>query len=154
MEVKEAVGELLDQLAEAVPDGQPVVMLNLLRYRDRAVYPPDTVSAPMSGRQAYEEYTRRTLPHLRKVGGRPIWRGDARLSLFAPKGEHWDEVILVRYPSRSAFAKMISNPEYQAGSIHRTAAIEDSRLIPTTAPQHISRFAWFLLRLFPSLLNR
>jgi uncharacterized protein (DUF1330 family) len=147
MDPNEQVAGILQELAATVPDGQRIVMVNLLRYRDRALYPPGTVTDTVTGRQAYEHYTRLTLPHLRKVGARPIWRADARASLFAPEGERWDEVILVQYPSRSAFARMISNVEYQAGSIHRTAALEDSRLIPTISPQRIGRLAWWLFRL-------
>jgi uncharacterized protein (DUF1330 family) len=147
MEPIEQVRAVLDQLAAAVPDGQPVVMVNLLRYRERADYPAGTVKEPVTGRQAYEHYSHLTIPHLRKVGGRPIWRADARTTFFAPVGERWDEVILVRYPSRSAFGQMISNPDYQAGTIHRTAALEDSRLIATTAPQGIGRIAWWLFGL-------
>jgi uncharacterized protein (DUF1330 family) len=149
MDVNELVTGFLEEVAAAVPDGQAIVMVNLLRYRDRAVYPPGTVTDAVTGRQAYEHYSQLTLPHLRKVGARPIWRADARGSLFAPEGERWDEVILVRYPSRSAFARMISNPDYQAGSIHRTAALEDSRLIPTISPQAIGRLAWWLIGLAP-----
>jgi uncharacterized protein (DUF1330 family) len=147
MEPTEVVAGILDELAAKVPDGRPVVMVNLLRYRERAVYPPGTVTDAVTGRQAYERYSQLTIPHLRKVGARPIWRADARGSLFAPEGETWDEVILVRYPSRAAFARMISNPDYQAGSVHRTAALQDSRLIPTVAPQPIGRVAWWLLAL-------
>jgi uncharacterized protein (DUF1330 family) len=143
----EQVTAILDELSAAVPDGRAVVMVNLLRFRDRAAYPPGTAAEPVTGRQAYERYSRLTLPHLRAVGARPIWRADARANLFAPKGERWDEVILVRYPSRSAFGRMIADPDYQAGTVHRTAALEDSRLIATTAPQGIGRLAWWLLGL-------
>jgi uncharacterized protein (DUF1330 family) len=130
-----------------VPDGQPVVMLNLLRFRDQADYPPGSGIEPATGRQAYERYSQLTFPHLRRVGGRPIWRADARACPIAPQGERWDEVILVHYPSREAFIRMISDPAYQAGTVHRTAALEDSRLIATTSPQPIGRLAWWLLTL-------
>ena len=148
MDANEQVKAILDQLSATVPDGQPVVMVNLLRFRERAVYPEGRPGEPVTGRQAYETYSQLTLPHLRKVGARPIWRADAGACLFAPTGERWDEVILVRYPSRSAFAQMISNPDYQSGTIHRTAALEDSRLIATVAPQRIGWVAWQLLPLF------
>jgi uncharacterized protein (DUF1330 family) len=147
MEPIEQLKPIVDQLSADVPDGQPIVMVNLLRYRERADYPPGTTKESLTGRQAYEHYSRLTIPHLRRVGGRPIWRGDARTTFFAPAGERWDEVILVRYPSRSAFVQMISNPNYQAGTIHRTAALADSRLIATTGPQGIGRIAWWLFGL-------
>jgi uncharacterized protein (DUF1330 family) len=138
---------VLDELSKSVPDGQPIVMVNLLRYRAQAAYPPGTVQESITGRQAYERYGQRALRHLMKVGGRPIWRADVRGSPIAPPGERWDEIILVRYPSRSAFERMITSPEYQADVIHRTAALEDSRLFASTSPQRIGRLAWWLLRL-------
>lgn len=141
------VAIVLDELSRTVPDGQPIVMINLLRYHARAVYPAGTGKEQITGRQAYEHYSKLTLPHLMKVGGQLIWRADVRAGLIAPKDERWDEILLVRYPSRSAFERMITNPEYQAGVIHRTAALEDSRLIATTGPQRIGRLAWWLLKL-------
>jgi uncharacterized protein (DUF1330 family) len=138
---------VLDELARTVPDGQPIVMVNLLRYRAQAVYPPGTTTEPMTGRQAYERYSQLALRHLLKVGGRPSWRADIRGGLIAPKEERWDEIILVEYPSRSAFEQMITSPEYQADVIHRTAALEDSRLFASTSPQRIGRLAWWLLKL-------
>jgi uncharacterized protein (DUF1330 family) len=153
MNATQLVDGILNDLS-AVPDGQPIVMVNLLRYRAWADYPPGTETAQITGRQAYERYTQLTLPFLRKVGARPLWRADGRACPIAPKGEHWDEVILVRYPSRAAFGRMISDPEYQSGTIHRTAALEDSRLIACTSPQRIGRFAWWVLKLSSRLRGR
>jgi uncharacterized protein (DUF1330 family) len=147
MDERDLLRSLLDELSRSVPDGHPIVMINLLRYRAQAVYPPGTLEEPITGRQAYKRYMQRVLRHLMKVGGRPIWRADVRGSLIAPEGERWDEVILVEYPARSAFERMISSPEYQADVIHRTAALEDSRLFVSTSPQRIGRLAWWWLKL-------
>jgi predicted component of type VI protein secretion system len=54
---------------------------------------------------------------------------------------------LVEYPSRLDFERMVTTPEYQARAALRTAALEDSRLIAITGPQHIGRVAWWLLML-------
>jgi uncharacterized protein (DUF1330 family) len=147
MDERELLKHILDELHAKVPDGRPVVMINLLRYRATAAYPAGSAAEPVTGREAYERYTRLTIPHLIKVGARPIWRANAQACFFAPEGERWDEAVLVRYPSRSAFERMITNPDYQAGTIHRTAALEDSRLIPTTSPQHIGRVVWWVISL-------
>lgn len=147
MDERELLKTILDELNAKVPDGKPVVMINLLRYRATAEYPHGSGMQKVTGREAYDRYIQLTLPHLVKVGARPIWRANAQACFFAPEGERWDEAVLVRYPSRSAFERMITNPDYQAGTIHRTAALEDSRLIPTTAPQQIGRVAWWLMTL-------
>lgn len=56
----------------------------------------------------------------------------AHMALIAPPGEHWDQLLLVRYPSAAAFLAMLADPEYQAATVHRSAALADSRLIATT----------------------
>jgi len=55
-----------------------------------------------------------------------------RATLIAPEAEEWDDALLVEYPSRAAFLEMVSQPEYLAAAPHRSAALEDSRLIATT----------------------
>lgn len=119
------------RLVAKVPPGIPVVMLNLLRFRDRADYAPETELPPCTGREAYAEYMRLVEPILARVGGKLIWKGEARHAFIAPDGEDWDEVLLVAYPSREAFLDMLKSPDYQAITIHRTAALEDARLIAT-----------------------
>ena len=58
--------------------------------------------------------------------------GEAHAALIAPPEERWDEVLLVRYPSVAAFVGMLQQHDYQAATVHRTAALEDARLIATT----------------------
>src|SRR5262245_58171237 len=116
--------EALSKLA----DDEPVVMLNLLRFRDQASYPQGSEHAACSGREAYARYGAKARLHVRSVGGKPIWIGTAQLSVIGPADEAWDEVLLVEYPSRKAFLKMATDPDYLACTVHRTAALADSRL--------------------------
>lgn len=125
--------ESVKLLVANVPEGIPVVMLNLLRFRERANYPAESNEPSRSGRDAYDVYGKLVVPILAGVGGRMIWRGDARHALIAPDGETWDEVLLVEYPSRDAFLTMLRLPEYRAITVHRTAALGDARLIATIA---------------------
>jgi uncharacterized protein (DUF1330 family) len=138
--------EQLAAFSTQVPDGRRLVMINLLRFREWADYPPDTRTEKHTGREAYELYSQHAMKYLAEVGGRPIWRGEARYSVIAPAEEQWDEAILVEYPSRGAFERMIVSDGYQSGLYLRTAALEDSRLIATVAPQRIGRIAWWFLR--------
>jgi uncharacterized protein (DUF1330 family) len=108
-------------------------MLNLLRFRATANYPQGSEHAPCSGLEAYGRYAQAVRPHVAAVGATLIFRGTAQLSLVGPADE-WDEVLLVQYPSRSAFMRMISDPDYLAASVHRSAALADSRLIATRVP--------------------
>jgi len=110
---------------------QGVVMLNLLRFRDQAEYPAESSAAPCSGREAYARYMAAVQPKVAEVGGEIVWTGEVESALIAPSDEDWDEVFLVRYPSRRAFLSLVMQPDYQATAVHRTAALADSRLIAT-----------------------
>jgi uncharacterized protein (DUF1330 family) len=112
-------------------NAEPVVMLNMLRFRDHAQYPEGSGHAPCSGREAYQRYGAIAVEHVRAVGGKPLYRGTAHPAIIGPEDELWHEILLVQYPSPEAFLKMVANPDYLACSVHRTAALEDSRLIPT-----------------------
>lgn len=119
------------QLAQKLPAGKPFVMLNLLRFNDEASYPESEAHAPCSGREAYKRYSKAAIKKLQEIGAEPVWMAEAVASVIAPDGEHWDEVLLVKYPSPDAFLQMLSMPDYQAATVHRTAALADSRLIAT-----------------------
>jgi uncharacterized protein (DUF1330 family) len=123
--------ESLARFHQDLPSGQPIVMLNLLRFRAEAAYRPKDLQPPCSGRAAYAEYSRHVLPMLAAVGGKPVFLGRARCALVAPEGEDWDEVLLVQYPSKEAFLQMVGSAAYRAVVHHRTAALADSRLVAT-----------------------
>ncbi len=119
--------EDLPALLARLPSGQPVVMLNLLRFRERAEYLDS--DEEVSGVEAYQRYSERAGAFVAAVGGELQWLGSARSPLIAPHGEDWHKVMLVRYPSIEKFVEMLRDPDYQAITFHRTAALSDSRLI-------------------------
>jgi hypothetical protein len=110
-----------------------IVMLNLLRFRAVADYsaaPQLAPAAPITGAEAYRRYMEHTLPHLEKSGGEIMFFGTGGQYLIGPGEERWDAVMLVRQSSAAAFMTFASNPDCMAGIGHRTAALEDSRLLP------------------------
>ena len=111
----------------------PLVMLNLLRLRERADYstvPELAPEAPISGREAYERYVVHTLPFLEASGGRLLFLGEGGDYFVGPEGEGWDLVMLVEQRSVDDFVAFASHAAYLAGIGHRTAAVSDSRLLP------------------------
>lgn len=111
----------------------PVVMLNLLRFREVADYsasPELAPASPISGEAAYQRYMEHTLAHLEKSGGSLLFYGKGGPFLIGPPDEKWDAALLVRQSSVQAFMDFASNAEYLAGIGHRTAALRDSRLLP------------------------
>ena len=106
-------------------------MLNLVRLRARAAYPPGRPEAAegLSGAQAYARYGEGTAPVLARVGGRVEWRARFEAVLIGPEGERWDHVFVARYPDAGAFLAMVTDPAYREAVVHRQAAVETSRLI-------------------------
>lgn len=110
-----------------------VLMLNLLRFRDIADYsanPELAPSEPISGREAYQKYIDHTMSFLHESGGDLVLLAEGGKYFIGPQDEQWDVVMLVRQTSLPDFIEFASNQEYMAGMGHRTAALEDSRLLP------------------------
>jgi uncharacterized protein (DUF1330 family) len=126
-------GEQLQRFMENGPDG-PIVMLNLLKFRDKAAYADDAGEPERSGAEAYGVYSETALQKVQGVGGSLFFGSPAHAAVIGPEDE-WDMVALVQYPNRQAFLTMVSDPEYQACAHHRSAALADSRLIPMTSPE-------------------
>ena len=112
------------------PADSPVVMLNLLKFADRAS--DNAGEEAMSGRESYGKYGDGVRKLLEKTGGRILWQGRADSVVIGGDADDWDAVILVEYPSRQAFLDMTSTPEYREVGKSRTSALADSRLIAMT----------------------
>jgi uncharacterized protein (DUF1330 family) len=102
--------EVNADLLASLPDSGPVVMVNLLRLRDRA---------------AYGRYSELTMPLIKARGGTVLWAGNGEAVAFGnAEADRWDYVVLVRYPSRAAFLDMVGSPDYAAANVHREQAVE------------------------------
>lgn len=99
--------------------GGPVVMLNLLRFAE-------------GGRESYAAYARAlTGTFLDRYGAQVLYAGDGSTALVAEPGQQWDAVLLVRYPSREAFSRMVADPEYQQVTHLRSQALTEAVLQAT-----------------------
>ena len=126
----------LEGLMAGADPAEPVVMLNLLRFKDRA----DGVDEGVSGREAYERYAQATAPFLARVGGRLRLAVDAKQMVIGPARLEWDMALMVEYPSRQKFLEMASNADYLRIHEHRASALADSRLIACTAISAEARY--------------
>ena len=115
-----------ERLAGAAEDG-PVVMLNLLRFKERA----DGIDAAdaISGAEAYERYGAAVTTFLARAGGRVLFAAQPHECVIGPEAAEWDLVLAVEYPSRQAFLEMVGDSGYLEIHRHRAAALADSRLI-------------------------
>jgi len=116
-------------LRDAGPDG-PVVMLNLLKFRERANYPADSSHAPCSGAQAYLRYQTAFVETVGDVScAEVVWEGQVDMPFIGDTTQDWDKCLLVRYPSRQHFLSMMANAVYRDALVHRYAGLERTILL-------------------------
>ena len=100
----------------------PVVMLNMLKFRECAAY-PDGRDAHLSGAEAYTRYGLEVKKIVEGLGGKMLYAGAVDGLMIGHVEELWDQVALVRYPSRKTFFDMVMMPEYRAIEVHREAGL-------------------------------
>ena len=133
MEVENRVypdGAQLGALMALSGDG-PIVMLNLLKFKDRAEY-ADGRATTLTGREAYQLYGDRMTAYVTQHGGRILFTGRIGTLAIGAVGEMWDLAALVEYPSAKAFVTIATSPEVQDFGVHRSAGLAGQLLIQCT----------------------
>ena len=119
--------EVNAELIASLPDAGPVVMVNLLRLRDRA---------------AYKRYSELAMPLITARGGTVLWAGDGEAVAYGDaQADRWDYVVLVRYPSRAAFLDMVRSPDYAAANVHREQAVAKHLILASSETYSKMRLA-------------
>jgi uncharacterized protein (DUF1330 family) len=115
--------EGLSELDQAAP----VVMLNLMRFRERSL------DGDGSGWDAYLRYSALTVPMIKARGGTLLWTGNAKaVALGEEQGNQWDYVALVYYPSLAAFTDMMTSADYETKcDPHRTNGCAEHLIVCT-----------------------
>ena len=96
--VGQAKGEIIDDLRRlAASDyGNQFFMLNLIRYRLKALYPPGT-RFDDDALAAEARYSRALAPYLLKYGGVPVFIGTPRCRFLDQAGDtEWQRIAIVR----------------------------------------------------------
>jgi hypothetical protein len=127
-------------------DGREFVMLNLIRYRTKAVYPPgwEYGDDPLA---ADARYNRAVVPLLLKRACIPVFLGRSAGRFLAPEGaETWDRVALVRYRSRRDFLGLCADLAKDRADVHKWAAIEATQVFPVDC-----RLSFVMIRLVIAL---
>jgi uncharacterized protein (DUF1330 family) len=130
MDVENHVYPTASRVEELMADdsGHPVVMVNLLKFRPKAVY-PDGRPSDLTGRQAYDLYAASMQKVIEENGGRLLFGGDVASLVIGEVGDLWDTCVLVEYPSAAAFATIVTSPEVTEIGVHRAAGLEGQLLI-------------------------
>ena len=122
--------EQIQELLEG-PADMPVVMVNLLRFKERAGKPDEGVS----GVEAYRRYGEPMRRIVEERGGRFLWMGRIDAFVIGASDTPFDAVALVEYPSRRVFVEIVNDPRVREIGAHRAAGLEGQWLVATTAGQ-------------------
>jgi len=111
-----------------VADDGPIWMVNLMAYRERAVY-DGAEAADVSGREADERYAPTEV--LADIGAEVALLADVEDQLLgdAPR---WDRVGVVRYPSRRSFIEMQRRDDFREKHVHKEAGLAATIVVAGT----------------------
>ncbi len=108
--------------------GEPISMLNLLKFKDKAVY-EDGRASDLTGEQAYNLYGKAFREIMVPRGARVIYAGEVRGALIGSGDVPWDAMALIEYPSTQVMLDMMRDEDYQRAQQHRAAGLEGQLLI-------------------------
>ena len=103
------------------------LMVNLIKYRAKAKY-ADGRKTDLTGEQANALYA--PIEFIGQIGARIDYMGRVK-DQMGNMNPRWDEVAIVRYPSRGRFFEMVTNPEFQKRAVHKDAGLEVTQVLLT-----------------------
>jgi hypothetical protein len=144
-------------------DGQPVYMLNLMRYFDKLKPVPSTEAFKGTPAQANAYYESIAMPLVARLGTYPVVGGEvagvpdgagvphSNLLAVEPAVDDWSRVLVMRYPNRRAFFDLISDPKYLDVMPYKLASLKVV-LVPVRAEIVVPDLRWifgmFLIAVF------
>lgn len=100
-------------------DDDPVWMINLMHYRERADY-ADGRPSDLGGREADDVYA--PFGPFAEVGAELVFVADVDTRLLGDTPA-WDRIAVVRYPTRRSFVEMQALPEFVELHHHKEAGM-------------------------------
>jgi len=129
-------GEDVTNVVASYPDS-PVVMINMLRYKDRAT----GLDEDISGAEAYRRYGEGVEAVVEENGGRLLWLGSIDAHVVGASEPTFQEIALVEYPTGEAFLQTAISPRTTELLVFREAGLEGQWLIASTEEQPITERA-------------
>ncbi|MFK3690779.1 hypothetical protein ACI2J4_10875 [Agrobacterium tumefaciens] len=125
--------EILSEAAERLGN-EPVVMINLLRFREKPLYEVGfDDGAKLTSRSAYYEgYAQAFQQIAAKLGvtSERVYIGSQAMTLVSNEDEQWDDIVIVRYRSFADLRSIIEHRDYKLkAEPHRQAAVKCWRFI-------------------------
>ena len=122
MDVKNEVKPSPEQARDFLAVEGPVLMVNLLRFKDKASY-ADGRTAEISGREAYGRYAEPMKKLVEESGGRFVFQAAVVGLLLGEVDDLWDAVGIVEYPTSKDLIQIASSPAFQEIEVHRLAGL-------------------------------
>lgn len=125
---REAVQQVRELLSK--DDGKSFIMLNLVRHRAKALYPPglDYGDDP---RAADRRYGKSIVWDLLRNGNCMLFIARRSGNFIVPEGaDAWHYVAMVRYRSRRDFLRFAQQSSRADKFVHKWAAIEKTHVFP------------------------
>lgn len=114
----------------ASTDPSPVVMVNLLRFKPKAIY-ADGRPTDLTGEEAFMIYSAAMNGIVTSFGGRFIVSALIDELVIGTGDLVWHRIAMVEYPSRKAFIAVASSPQVKEAAVHRHAGLDGQMLIAT-----------------------
>lgn len=112
----------------------PIAALNLFWFNERARYEPadpeyGTDAADVTGEQAFVAYGQVAAAVMVKLGGRVVMSATVDQIMIGPETLRCDRAALMFFPTRRAYLQMTEDPDFQAASRHRRAALANHHML-------------------------
>ena len=130
-DAEEAAGYMRELAAS--DNGRKYLMVNLIRYRQKAMYPPGSPwENDPDAMAADARYSAGIVPLLLKHGSLPVLKAPVTGS-FINEGKlaGWDVVAIVRYRSARDMLQMMVEMSNMDLAVHKWASIEQTQVFPT-----------------------
>ena len=113
------------------PAEETIRMVNLLKFRDKALYEDGTDGGCANGMEAYLRYGAAIEGGILEAAGATLIYSEPVVTgvIGDAAALDFDIVAIVNYPSRQAFLDMTASPAYQEAHKHRDAGLERQLLI-------------------------
>jgi hypothetical protein len=126
-------------------DGKPVYMFNLIHFFPRVQPFPGAPDFKGTPEQANARYEKSLIWLWLSHASYPTFIGAPQATnlINMPPERRWDNMTVVRYPSRRTFLKLISNPTYAPLAPYKFIALELD-LVPVSSGRIVPDLRWLV----------
>jgi hypothetical protein len=115
-------------------DGRSFFMVNIMQFRETALYPDGAFPEITSAKDAAQRYANGVIPLLLLRGSYPIFSGTRHVTMLdtmSPDAEAFEDFAVVRYRSRRDFLDMVLSEGFNDVVVHKWASLEGTIVVPS-----------------------